>query len=102
MKPRLSRRNLKAKAKHEEEALISRQSKVQTRETKSKNVIRKRTKLTCSGPEKETEVIDLATRRDVVNKTIFRILRRFLTQEFKAFVPIQQEDKNSKREKFFN
>ena len=96
------RRILKAETKIKDDIQMKQKTKIQTQETKkTKNVIRKRTKLTSIGLDNESEVVDLAKRRDVVNKTIFRILRRFLTQEFRALVPLQQEDKNSKRDKFF-
>ena len=62
---------------------------------------KKRTKLLSSGESSSTEEIDLARRRDVVNKTILRILRRYLAQQFKLHVPQVNEEKVNKRQVFF-
>lgn len=63
--------------------------------------VRKRTKLRSSGESSSVHAIDLSKRRDVVNKTILRVLRRYLTQEFKTLVPQQYEDKEEIFEKFY-
>lgn len=46
---------------------------------------RKRTKLKSSGEGSSAYAMDLSKRRDVVNKTILRILRRFFTTKLKEF-----------------
>lgn len=68
--------------------------------TVSKNV-RKRTKLLSSGESSSKDIVDLATRRDVVNKTILRVLRRYLTQKLKECTPVDSDGKQNKKEKFF-
>lgn len=46
--------------------------------------VRRRTKLKSSGESSSAEPMDLSKRRDVVNKTILRVVRRFFASEFKA------------------
>jgi hypothetical protein len=65
------------------------------------NNIRKRTKLLSSGDSSSKNTINLATRRDVVNKTILRVLRRYLTCKFKNEVEQIYEGKTDKHTKYF-
>lgn len=51
--------------------------------------IRKRTKLKSSGESSSSEPMDLAKRRDVVNKTILRVVRRYFTSKFKNAVDMK-------------
>ena len=69
-KSKVNKRNQKAKYKEIEEKQINFSNKKLAKDAKKpKNIIRKRTKLV--SPGFDNEVIDLAKRRDVVNKTIF-------------------------------
>ena len=47
------------------------------------------------------ETIDLAQRRDVINKTVLRILRRFYIQKFKEMFPEKFKTKQAKNKWFF-
>lgn len=49
--------------------------------------VRKRTKLRSSGESSSAEPMDLSKRRDVVNKTILRVVRRFFSNKFKESLP---------------
>lgn len=51
--------------------------------------IRKRTKLKSSGESSSSEPMDLSKRRDVVNKTILRVVRRYFTSKFKATIDMK-------------
>lgn len=62
---------------------------------------RKRTKLLSAGCSSSKEIVDLAQRRDVVNKTILRVMRRFLTQKLKTNFPQEYEGKEDKQNRFF-
>lgn len=66
--------------------------------------LRKRTKLISSGDSSSKNTLNLATRRDVVNKTILRVLRRYLTCKFKNKIEQIYEGKPDKHTKvyFFN
>lgn len=68
----------------------------------TENTSRKRTKLLSSGANSSKDLVDLAQRRDVVNKTILRIIRRYFTQQFKLMVSVQYENKVDKQSRFFN
>lgn len=99
----LNKRDQKQKTKEHENSNTSPLRKRRCKKevaTLSKN-IRKRTKLLSSGESSSKDIIDLATRRDVVNKTILRVLRRYLTQKLKECTPVETDGKQNKREKFF-
>lgn len=44
--------------------------------------VRRRTKLLSSGESSSTEPMDLSKRRDVVNKTILRMIRRYFSNKY--------------------
>ena len=52
-------------------------------------LMRKRTKLKSSGESSSSEPMDLSKRRDVVNKTILRVVRRYFSATFKASLDIK-------------
>ena len=52
-------------------------------------LMRKRTKLKSSGESSSSEPMDLSKRRDVVNKTILRVVRRYFSSTFKASLDIK-------------
>lgn len=97
------KRNRKLKSKNSDQA------KESSRDRKCKKLVvekpknnRKRTKLLSPGDESNaTETIDLAQRRDVVNKTILRVLRRYLTNKFKELVTVEYDNKVDKHQKYF-
>lgn len=98
IKGRMKKRNIKLSRKSDEEKRISLRKCNPRPEGSS---VRKRTKLRSSGESSSVHAIDLSKRRDVVNKTILRVLRRYLAQEFKTLVPQQYEDKEEIFEKFY-
>jgi len=53
-------------------------------QSESKPRIRQRTKLSTSGESSSSKPMDLSKRRDVINKTILRMIRRFFTQTYKS------------------
>lgn len=63
--------------------------------------LRKRTKLISSGDSSSKNTLNLATRRDVVNKTILRVLRRYLTCKFKNKIEQIYEGKPDKHTKVY-
>lgn len=63
--------------------------------------MRKRTKLMSSGDSSSKNTLNLATRRDVVNKTILRVLRRYLTCKFKNKIEQIYEGKPDKQTKLY-
>ena len=55
-----------------------------------------------SGDSSSKNTINLATRRDVVNKTILRVLRRYLSCKFKSDVEQVYDGKSDKQTKYFS
>jgi hypothetical protein len=55
--------------------------------------VRKRTKLRSSGESSSAEPMDLSKRRDVVNKTILRVVRRFFSNKFKESLPHKYQNR---------
>jgi hypothetical protein len=100
-----NRRNKKKASKRSKKfwAEVSPKNSIITSETYSvnNNNVRKRTKLLSSGESSSKNTINLATRRDVVNKTILRVLRRYLTTKFKNEVEPVYEGKTDKHTKYF-
>lgn len=98
----IKRRSRKLKEKKQCEIKTSlRQRKCKPQEAIVQTNSRKRTKLLSSGESSSIENIDLARRRDVVNKTILRVLRRYFSQRFKKNVPETQDSKSNKKDNFF-
>lgn len=79
-----SRRSKKFDEKLKEEKIDTNVSDVKS--IQKPTTLRKRTKLRLSGESSSAEAMDLSKRRDVVNKTILRVLRRYLTNQFKSFL----------------
>ncbi|CAI2362743.1 unnamed protein product [Moneuplotes crassus] len=63
--------------------------------------IRKRTKLKSSGESSSSEPMDLAKRRDVVNKTILRVVRRYFTSKFKKAVDMKYGNPSEAQNRYF-
>jgi hypothetical protein len=98
----LKKRKSKLISKEAEEACEGKKTRKGRREeTHVLRNQRKRTKLLSTGCSSSKEIVDLAQRRDVVNKTILRVMRRFLTQKLKANFPQEYEGKEDKQNRFF-
>lgn len=103
---KLSRREIKAVKKAAEEqssegvGLKTRRRGKHAKQLKPKNP-RKRTKLAAVALNADSEVVDLAQRRDVVNKTILRMLRRYLTSKFREDYKSKFESKEKKSSWYF-
>jgi hypothetical protein len=63
---------------------------------------RKRTKLISAGVSSSKDISDLSQRRDVVNKTILRAMRRYFSQKLKTDFPQEYEGKRDKQNRFFS
>lgn len=57
---------------------------------------RRRTKLLSSGESSSTEPMDLSKRRDVVNKTILRVLRRYMATKLSTSRNTPKEERESR------
>jgi hypothetical protein len=77
----LRKRNTKATLKDSKSDIIESLSSKSTESKQKKN--KRRRKANQNYASSKSENIDLAQRRDVVNKTILRALRRFYTQKLK-------------------
>lgn len=64
--------------------------------------IRKRTKLKSSGESSSSEPMDLSKRRDVVNKTILRVVRRYFTSKFKATIDMKYGNPSDTQDRYAN
>lgn len=99
----LNKRASKLMAKEAEETSEGKKTRKGRREeTHVPRNQRKRTKLLSAGCSSSKEIVDLAQRRDVVNKTILRVMRRFLTQKLKTNFPQEYEGKEDKQNRFFD
>ena len=98
-----NKRNLKSGRKMESEtsSQLPKKRKCKKEHTPPVKIARKRTKLLSSGESSSKNILDLATRRDVVNKTILRVLRRHLSLKFKSCQSEGQEPKQDKKGNFF-
>lgn len=76
-------------------------SSVKVLKNKSNKKIQLRTKLAAVTKYSDESDIDLSKRRDVINKTILRILRRYFTQLFKDSFDEQFKSKVAKSEWYF-
>lgn len=84
IEPRIISKKREKKAHQKEIEHLPVVRKIRTYNSESL-VKRKRTKLRSSGEGSSAYAMDLSKRRDVVNKTILRILRRFYTTKLKEF-----------------
>lgn len=78
-----NKRTQKGQRKHQEEREDTCESQKVLWKPKT---VRRRTKLKSSGESSSAEPMDLSRRRDVVNKTILRVLRRYLANQFKNLI----------------
>ena len=98
----LKKRATKLIAKEAEEVYQGKKTRKGRVDTHVPRNQRKRTKLLSAGCSSSKEIVDLAQRRDVVNKTILRVMRRFLTQKLKVNFPQEYEGKEDKQNRFFD
>lgn len=91
--PKISRKKIQARTIKKKREKKAHQKEMEERPVvrkirtyNSENLVkRKRTKLRSSGEGSSAYAMDLSKRRDVVNKTILRVLRRYLTTKLKEF-----------------
>ena len=99
-KPKKRSRKLKSKLNDERDLLVE-QIHIKKNKGADGAKYKKRTKLMSSWDGLASDSEDLAKRRDVVNKTILRILRRFLSHQYKMTISQEINEKVHKREFFF-